>query len=171
MSEANGVSFLERLIMKDTILGISLVAIATGVFKLLAPESGFKKQIAFLISAFFLLSCVSLFNGSSMVFSEITEALGTEGGYVDFTEEAYRMTEKEIALNLKKKIETLLTENKIFCDEIQVIIDISSSYSISIKQVRLAFSANNADNTAIAEELVKKEVGDEIEVITEIKSY
>ena len=81
------------------------------------------------------------------------------------------MTEKEIALNLKKKIETLLTENKIFCDEIQVIIDISSSYSISIKQVRLAFSANNADNTAIAEELVKKEVGDEIEVITEIKSY
>lgn len=157
--------------MKETVLGIAMVAIATGVFKLLAPESSFKKQIAFLISAFFLLSCASLMSGSNIDFSAIEEAFRTEGGYVDFSVEAYRMTEKEIALSLKKKIEALLTENKIFCDEIQVIIDISSSYSISIKQVRLAFSANNADNTAIAEELVKKEVGDDIEVITEIKGY
>ena len=157
--------------MKETVLGIALVAIATGVFKLLAPDGGLKKQIAFLISAFFLLSCISLFNGSNTDFSEITEAFRSEGGYVDFSAEAYRMTEREIALNLKKKIEALLNENKIFCDEIRVIIDISSSYSISIKQVRLAFSANNADNTAKAEELVKKEVGDEIEVITEIKGY
>lgn len=157
--------------MKETVLGIALVAVATGIFRLLAPESGFKKQIAFLISAFFLLSCVSLFKGSDMDFSEIAEAFGADGGYVDFSQEAYRMTEKEIALSIKKKIETMFKENKIFCDEIQVIIDISSSYSISIKQVRLAFSADNADNTAAAEAMVKKEVGDEIEVIIEIKGY
>lgn len=157
--------------MKETILGIALVAIATGVFRLISPESGFKNQIAFLISAFFLLSCVSLIKGGGADFSAITEAFKTKGGYVDFSAEAYQMTEKEIAVNLRKKIEKLLSDNKIFCDEISVIIDISSSYSISIKQVRLAFSADNADNTTKAEELVKKEVGDEIEVITEIKGY
>ncbi len=90
---------------------------------------------------------------------------------MDFSVEAYRMTEKEIADALSKNLKKLLSDNKIFCDEIFVIIDISSSYSISIKQVRLAFSADNAGNTAKAEELVKKEVGDEIEVITEIKGY
>ena len=157
--------------MRETVLRIALVAIATGVFRLLSPESEFKKQIAFLISAFFLLSCVSLFNGGGTEFSEITEAFRTKGGYVDFSVEAYRMTEKEIADALSKNLKKLLSDNKIFCDEIFVIIDISSSYSISIKQVRLAFSADNAGNTAKAEELVKKEVGDEIEVITEIKGY
>ncbi len=157
--------------MKETVLGIALVAIATGIFRLISPESGFKNQIAFLISAFFLLSCVSLFNGKVADFSAIAEAFKTKGGYVDFSVEANRMTQKEIAANLKNNIEELLSDNKIFCDEISVIIDISSSYSISIKQVRLAFSADNADNTARAEELVKKEVGDGIEVITEIKGY
>ncbi|MCI8603244.1 MAG: hypothetical protein HFE79_03750 [Ruminiclostridium sp.] len=157
--------------MRETVLGIALVAIATGVFRLLSPESGFKKQIAFLVSAFFLLSCVSLFTGGGAELSEITEAFRTKGGYVDFSVEAYRMTEKEIADALSKNLKKLLSDNKIFCDEIFVIIDISSSYSISIKQVRLAFSADNAGNTAKAEELVKKEVGDEIEVITEIKGY
>ena len=83
--------------MRETVLGIALVAIATGVFRLLSPESGFKKQIAFLVSAFFLLSCVSLFTGGGAELSEITEAFRTKGGYVDFSVEAYRMTEKEIA--------------------------------------------------------------------------
>lgn len=157
--------------MKETILGIALVAIATGVFKLLSPENSFKKQLAFLTSAFFLLSCVSLFGENGFDFSEISDSFRSEGGYVDFSAEAYRMTEREIASNIRKNIEAVFSENEIFCDEIHVIIDISFSYSISIKQVRLAFSANNADNTAKAEELAKKEVGDEIEIITEIKGY
>lgn len=157
--------------MKETVLGIAFVAIATGVFKLLSPENSFKKQLAFLTSAFFLLSCVSLFRDNGFDFSEIADSFRGEGAYVDFSVEAYRMTEREIASNIRKNIEAVFEENEIFCDEIHVIIDISSSYSISIKQVRLAFSANNADNTAKAEELVKKEVGDEIEVVTEIKGY
>ncbi|MCM1053953.1 MAG: hypothetical protein NC394_00380 [Bacteroides sp.] len=157
--------------MRETILGIALVAVAAGVFKLLSPENSFKKQLAFLTSAFFLLSCVSLFKGSGADFSEISDAFRAEGGYVDFSAEAYQLTEREIASNMRKELEAVFEENEIFCDEIYVIIDISSSYSISIKQVRLAFSANNAVNTAKAEALVKKEVGDEIEIVTEIKGY
>lgn len=157
--------------MKEAVLGIALTAVATGVFKLLTPENSFKKQIAFLTSAFFLLSCAALFKDGGLDFSDTAEAFRGEGGYVDFSAEAYRMTEREIAVNLEKKLGAVLEENKIFCDEIYVIIDISSSYSISIKQVRLAFSADNADNAAKAEELVKKEVGDGIEVVVEIKGY
>lgn len=155
--------------MQETVLGIALVAVATGIFKLISPENSFKKQIAFLTSAFFLLSCVSLIKNSDLDFSGTIEAFRQEGGYVDFSVEAYEMTEREIASQIGKKIDALLQENKIFCDEIRVIIDISSSYSISIKQVRLAFSVNNADHAAAAEQLVKKEVGEKIEIVTEIK--
>lgn len=155
--------------MQETVLGIALVAVATGIFKLISPENSFKKQIAFLTSAFFLLSCVSLIKNSDLDFSGTVESFRQEGGYVDFSVEAYEMTEKEIAAQIGKKIDALLQENEIFCDEIRVIIDISSSYSISIKQVRLAFSVNNADYAAAAEQLVKKEVGEKIEIVTEIK--
>ncbi len=157
--------------MKETILGIALVAIATGLFKLICPENGFKKQIAFLVSAFFLLSCASMLKNNNFNFSDISDSLRHEGAYVDFSEEAYRMTKNEIAAKLSENIEAMLKENEISCDEIRVVIDISSSLSISIKQVRLAFSSEHSEDAAAAEELVKKEVGDEIEVIIEIRGY
>ncbi len=157
--------------MRDTLLGIALVAVATGIFKLLCPDSGFKKQIGFLVAAFFLLSCVSLLKNNSMNLEKISESLRYEGAYVDFSAEAYRMTQNELAARMAESLEARLSEKKFLCDEISVVIDISSSYSISIKQVRLAFSAENAGYAAAAEELVKKEVGDKIEIITEIKGY
>ena len=155
--------------MKEVILGIALTAIATGIFKLICPESGFKKQIGFLIASFFLLSCLSLINSDKTDFSAISESLREHGAYMDFSEEVYKMTKHEIANKLAADLEEKLKENKIFCNEIRVIIDISSAYSISIKQVRLAFTADNADSAEVVESLVKKEVGDETEVIIEIK--
>ncbi len=155
--------------MKEVILGIALTAIATGIFKLICPESGFKKQIGFLIASFFLLSCLSLINSDKSDLSEISESLREQGAYMDFSQEVYKMTQQEIANKLAADLEEKLKENKIFCNEIRVIIDISSAYSISIKQVRLAFTADSADSAEAAELLVKKEVGDEIEVIIEIK--
>ncbi len=155
--------------MKEIILGIGLTAIATGIFKLICPESSFKKQISFLIASFFLLSCLSLINSEKPDLSAISESFRKEGAYVDFTEEAYKMTRQEIANKLATDLEEKLKENKIFCSEIRVIVDISSEYSISIKQVRLAFTAENADSIEAAEALVKKEVGDEIEVVTEVR--
>ena len=155
--------------MKETILQIALAAIATGIFKLLLPESSFKKQIAFLTACFFLLSCISFFRNGGFDFSEISDSFRQEGAYVDYSAEAYRLTQNEIASALAEDINDLLTENNIPVKEIRVIVDISSSLSISIKQVRLAFSLKDADYAAFAEELVKKEVGDDIEVIVEIQ--
>ena len=155
--------------MKEVILGIALTAIAAGIFKLICPESGFKKQIGFLIASFFLLSCLSLVNSDKADFSAIRDSLREQGAYMDFSGEVYKMTQEEVANKLAAHLEEKLKENKIFCKEIRVIIDISSAYSISIKQVRLAFTADSAENADAAESLVKKEVGDEIEVIIEIK--
>lgn len=155
--------------MKETLLEIALAAIATGVFRILLPENSFKKPIAFLTACFFLLSCISFFRNNSWDFSDISDALRQDGAYVDYSVEAYRLTQNEIASALAEDIGELLTENEIHAEEIHVIVDISSSYSISIKQVRLAFSLKDADYAAFAEELVKKEVGDEIEVIVEIR--
>lgn len=155
--------------MKETILGIALTAIATGIFRHLCPESSFKKQIGLLISSFFLLSCISFVKDGTARFSQISDVFAEKGAYIDFSEEAYRMTQEQIAQKLETAISERLKENQILCDEIRVIIDISSNYSISIKQVRLAFAADNADNAAAAEALVKKEVGNEIKVIIELK--
>ena len=155
--------------MKETLLEIALAAIATGIFKILLPEGGFKKPIAFLTACFFLLSCISFFRNNSWDFSDISDTLREKGAYVDYSVEAYRMTQNEIASALAEDIGELLSENEIHPEEIRVIVDISSSFSISIKQVRLAFSLKDADYAAFAEELVKKEVGDEIEVIVEIR--
>ena len=157
--------------MKETILEIALAAIATGIFKLLLPDSSFKKQIAFLTACFFLLSCISFFRNNDWDFSEISDTFRQEGAYVDYSVEAYRLTQNEIAQALAEDMGDLLSENEIPVQEIRVIVDISSSYSISIKQVRLAFSLKDADYAAFAEELVKKEVGDDIEVIVEIRGY
>ncbi|MBD5082396.1 MAG: hypothetical protein HDT44_11630 [Ruminococcaceae bacterium] len=155
--------------MREVILGIALTAIAAGIFKLICPESGFKKQIGFLIASFFLLSCLSLVNSDKTDLSAITDSFREQGAYMDFSGEVYKMTQEEIANRLVADLDEKLKENKIFCKEIRVIIDISSTYSISIKQVRLAFTADSAENADAAESLVKKEVGDEIEVIIEIK--
>ena len=86
--------------MKEIILGIGLTAVATGIFKLICPDSSFKKQIGFLISSFFLLSILSLINSEAPNFSTISESLKKEGVYIDFTEEAYKMTRQEIANKL-----------------------------------------------------------------------
>ena len=155
--------------MKETLLEIALAAIATGIFKLLLPESTFKKQIAFLTACFFLLSCISFFRNNSWDFTDISDTFRQNGAYIDYSVEAYRLTQNEIAKSLAADIGDLLAEKEIPAEEIRVIVDISSAYSISIKQVRLAFSLKNADYAAIAEELVKKEVGDEIEVVVEIR--
>lgn len=155
--------------MTQTVLEIALVAIATGIFKLLLPESSFKKQIAFLTACFFLLTCISFFRKGSWDLDSISDTFRHEGAYVDYSAEAYRLTQNEIASALAEDIGDLLAENEITTEEIRVIIDISSSFSISIKQVRLAFALKDADYAAYAEELVKKEVGDEIEVVVEIR--
>lgn len=155
--------------MREVILGIALTAIAAGIFKLICPESGFKKQIGFLIASFFLLSCLSLVNSDKTDLSAITDSFREQGAYMDFSGDVYKMTQEEITNRLAADLDEKLKENKIFCKEIRVIIDISSTYSISIKQVRLAFTADSAENADAAESLVKKEVGDEIEVIIEIK--
>lgn len=155
--------------MKETILEIALAAIATGIFKLLLPDSSLKKQIAFLTACFFLLSCISFFRNNDWDIDQFSASLRQEGAYVDYSAEAYRLTQNEIASALAEDIKDLLTRHEIPAEEIRVIVDISSAYSISIKQVRLAFFLKDADYAAFAEELVKKEVGDDIEVVVEIK--
>lgn len=154
--------------MRETILSVALIAVATGIFKLLMPDGSFKKQIAFLTACFFAVSCINFICGGFDL-SELEAFTYDEGAYVDFSVEAYRLTQTEIANELARDLKEKLSENQISVDEIYVIIDISSSYSISIKQVRLAFSADSAADAPAAEELVKKEVGDDIEIVTQIK--
>lgn len=154
--------------MREIMLGIALAAIASGIFRLLSPNGSFKKQTALLISCFFVLSCVSLVTGKTEL-PEIAESFRQQGAYADFTEEAENMLKTETANRLAEKLGEILDENEIPPREIRVIVDISSERSISIKEIRLSFSAENAGEAEKAREITEKEAGGEIIVVTEIK--
>ena len=48
--------------VKSVLLGVCLLAIATGILKMLIPENRFKTQISFLISCIFAISLLSGFD-------------------------------------------------------------------------------------------------------------
>ena len=89
---------------------------------------------------------------------------------MDFTEEAYRITQTEIAENLSANLKKTLAQEEIYPENIFVIIDISGSFSISIIEIRLVFSSEHADSISAAEKRVTEEVGDGIKVVSEIKA-
>ena len=156
--------------MREMILSVSMTAIAAGLFRMLIPDNCFKKQIAFLAACFFALSAVNVFGGAGLDVSVLSEALRQEGVYMDFTEEAYRITQTEIAENLSANLKKTLAQEEIYPENIFVIIDISGSFSISIIEIRLVFSSEHADSISAAEKRVTEEVGDGIKVVSEIKA-
>ena len=156
--------------MQEMVLNVSLVAIAAGLFRMLIPDSTFKKQIAFLVACFFAVSTINVFKNGSIDISALSQAMRQEGVYTDFSAQEYQMTQTEIAQRLSDSLKEKLEAEEIYPENIFVIVDISGSFSISIIEIRLVFSAQQAELAANAEEKVKEEVGDEIKVVSEIKA-
>lgn len=156
--------------MQEMVLNVSLVAIAAGLFRMLIPDNSFKKQIAFLVACFFAVSVINIFKNGSIDVSALSEAMRQEGIYTDFTAQEYEMTQTEIAQRLSDSLKEKLAAEEIYPENIFVIVDISGSFSISIIEIRLVFSAEQTELVPAAEEIVKEEVGDDIKVVSEIKA-
>lgn len=156
--------------MQEMVLSVSLVAIAAGLFRMLIPDSTFKKQIAFLVACFFAVSAINIFKNGSVDVSALSEAMRQEGVYTDFSAQEYELTQTEIAQRLSDGLKEKLAKEEIYPENIFVIVDISGSFSISIIEIRLVFSAEQAELAPIAEKKVTEEVGDEIKVVSEIKA-
>lgn len=153
--------------MEKILLNVSLVAILTAVFKMLAPEKMFRKQISLLISCFFITSAAFFVTGGSFDFSSVSKAFTASGGYVDFTDRYSDQTKREIAKEMSDRITQLLDSYGIIPEQIYITVNISDTLCISISEIKLVFDPINSKAAEKAQQIVKAEVGDEITVSIE----
>lgn len=150
--------------MKDILMNIAISAILSGLFKLLLPENGMKKQINLLIACFFLSSVVFFISNGDVSFITEAKNLNERGGYVDFTSEYTLHTQKEVANALGKKVTLLLEENKIRLKEIRVNVHISDTNSISINEILLVLYQSDENDPELIRSIVREKVGDKIQI-------
>ncbi|MGN0597828.1 MAG: hypothetical protein ACI4J1_10950 [Ruminiclostridium sp.] len=153
--------------MEKILLNISLVAVLTALFRMLAPEKMFKKQISLLISCFFITSAAFFITGGSFDFSGISKAFTANGGYVDFSNQYSQQTKREIASAMSDRVTALLDSYGIAPRQIYITVNISDTLCISISEIRLVFDSESSRIAEQAQQIVKAEVGDEIEVSIE----
>lgn len=160
--------------MREIILNICLVAIATALFKMLVPESGFKKQISFLISCFFITAAVSFITGGNAELEQFGRDFGVIFGkadtsykITDFSEQTLKEQKRAIGEQVSARVREVLEKADIFPLRIYVIVNISDNYSISINEIKLVLPPDS--NLIQASALIEKEVGSDIKVTIEVE--
>ena len=155
--------------MREILLNISLVAIASALFKMLIPENSFKKQIGFLVACFFVTSVMAQITGGDFELGNldlITFSGENESRFTDFSEQTTAYRKRIIADEMGARIREVLEQNGIEPSKIYVIVNISGLYSISINEIKLVLPYD-AD-LVLASSLVEKEVGAGIKVTIDI---
>lgn len=148
--------------VKSVLLGVCLLAIATGILKMLIPENRFKTQISFLISCIFAISLLSGFDDMTFFTSFDFKDLQTSE-IIDFSDKLSEEARKEAAKAVRLKTEQLLSDNDYKYEKVYVIAHINGAFCISISEIEIVFStAESEKNVHDATELVSREVGSDI---------
>jgi len=149
--------------MREILLNICLVAVATALFRMLVPENSFRKQIGFLTACFFITAVISLVSGREAVFGDVSGVdFGTESKFIDFSEQTTKQRKQAIGEELSGRVREVLNRNGIEPSKIYVIVNISGLYSISINEIKLVLPPESDFIKASA--IVEKEVGEGIKV-------
>lgn len=148
--------------VKSVLLGICLLTVATGILKILIPETKFKTQISFLVSCIFAISIISSFDEVSVFTSfDFTNLQKTE--VIDFSEKLSEQVRVESAKAVRLKVEELLKNNNFSFQKVYVIAHINGAFCISITEIEILFSdTETEDRVKKAIELVSREVGSDI---------
>lgn len=149
--------------MREILFGISVCAIITAVFKLLVPENHSGKQVRILLSCFFIITVMDIFDSRSLS-DEFLDIFTADTSYEDFSTDYEYQVAREAAISLSKRIEAELLKEKIKPEKIYVDVNISENSSISFNEIRLVFGEGAEETAERAVEIAKKYVGDEIEV-------
>lgn len=139
------------------------------VFRLLIPENKFQKQISLLVVCVFLLTAVSAFGGIDIDLDKDSFELGVNTDYITFSDSVNENLRVRICDDMKSKIENLLNEREIYPEEIHIIVNISSLYSIDITQVELVFPAEERAAAEAAAEILSRELTEGIQIKTILK--
>lgn len=148
--------------VKSVLLCICLLTVATGILKILIPETKFKTQISFLVSCIFAISLISSFDEVSVFTSfDFTNLQKTE--VIDFSEKLSEQVRVESAKAVRLKVEELLKNNDFSFQKVYVIAHINGAFCISITEIEILFSdTETEDRVKKAIELVSREVGSDI---------
>ena len=148
--------------MNNILLNVCVAAIITAVFKMLMPDGRNNRQIRLLISCYFIVSIINIFNDNS--FFELNDYINIDTEYVDYSLVLKKQTADETANTLRERINQELNEESIFPEKIYIDVNILESSSISISKIRLVFKDIGAIEAERAVELTRKCTGYEIEV-------
>lgn len=148
---------------------VCIAAIAAALFRMLVPENKFTKQISLLIVCVFLLTGLTALTSAEFDINADAYDLGVSEEYIGFSGEVNKSLQKKICSDMSEKLYSLLNENGIYPEEIHIIVNISSLYSIDITQVKLVFGAGGQAAAEAAAELLARELAGDIEVVTEVK--
>lgn len=151
--------------MKEMVISVCIVSIATAIFRMLVPESSFKKQISFLVACFFAVSLLSIFTkGDFEVDFDVENSIENSSEFLDISKKVNDKAYQTIGKKLSDEVRELLSQNGIIAKQILINVNIPNLYSISISEVRLVFNNADSDEATKAVEIVQKAVGDEIKV-------
>ena len=124
--------------MKELLVSICVTAVMTGVYKALVPSDKFSAQIKLLVSCFFIVSVINAVSGT-VPFWDISDILEADTSYNDYSVQLEKLTAKETADVLRRRISEKLAEENIVPEKIYVDVNISESGSISISEIKLVF--------------------------------
>ena len=148
--------------IKSVLLGICLLAVATGILKMLIPDNKFKTQISFLVSSIFAISLLLGFDDISF-FTSFDFGNLEQVEMVDFSDKLSEEARKEAAKAVRLKTEKLLSDNGFAYEKVYVNAHINGAFCISISEIEIVFSINEAeDKIQQALTLVSREVGSDI---------
>lgn len=148
---------------------VCIAAVCTALFRMLVPENKFSKQISLLIACVFLLAGITALSGAEFDLNADAFELGIGGDYIGFSAEVNEELRERVCREMSDKLYKLLNGNEIYPSEIHIIVNISGLYSIDITQVKLVFGAGERAAAAAAAELLRRELTEDIEIITEVK--
>lgn len=148
---------------------LCMAALSSALFRMLVPENKFSKQISLLIAGVFLLIGITALNGAELNIDTEGYAIQFEEYSSEITSDVSKELQQKICKDMSDKIYTLLNEREIYPEEIHIIVNISSLYSIDITQVELVFNSGEQAAAEAAAELLRGELSPKIEIVTEVK--
>lgn len=149
---------------------LCMAALSCSIFRMLVPENKFSKQISLLIAAVFLLTGITALANADLSVDTEQYRAQFEGYGSEISSGVNEELRQRVCREMSDKIYALLNERGIYPEEIHIVVNISSLYSIDITQVELVFTGGEQAAAKEAAELLAGELSPKIEIKTEVKA-
>lgn len=148
---------------------VCMAAIASALFRMLIPENRFAKQISLLTAGLFILAGVNALRNTDFSLDSAKYSYEESADYIGFSGDVNRELQKKVCSEMSDRVYSLLNEQGICPEEVHIAVNISGLYSISITQVELVFSEGQRSAAEAAEELLSRELPEEIRITSVVR--